>query len=434
MNLFKLSWANLRAKPLSTFLSLLLLTMGVGIISLLLLLNKQVDEQFKKNIRGIDMVVGAKGSPLQLILSAVYHIDNPTGNISKAEADQLARHPLVKKSIPMAYGDNLKGYRILGTDTSYVSHYKGEIASGRLWEKTMEATIGATAAERLGLKIGDAFYGAHGLDADSDDIHKNREYVVVGLLKPSGTVLDQLILTEVSSLWAVHEKPKEEEEEKQEEGGETRPDEEITAMLIKFRSPMGMVMMPRYVNENTNMQAAMPAYEMARLNENMGVGITLLQSIAILIIIISGISVFVSLYNSLKDRKYELALMRSMGASRRKVFFLIIIEGLILSLIGFILGIILSRIAVLILGNMMENNYRYQFSIWTIHETTIDLLYYIKKWFGDLGFLDSDDGVIKVPTDFLLLLGTLFIGILSAIIPAVGAAKTDIHKTLSDSH
>jgi len=121
--------------------------MGVGIISLLLLMNKQVDEQFKKNIKGIDMVVGAKGSPLQLILSAVYHIDNPTGNIKKAEADRLAKHPLVKKSIPMAYGDNLKGYRILGTDTSYVSHYKGVVAQGRLWSQTMEATVGAVAAE-----------------------------------------------------------------------------------------------------------------------------------------------------------------------------------------------------------------------------------------------------------------------------------------------
>lgn len=421
MNLFKLSWANLRAKPLSTFLSLLLLTMGVGIISLLLLLNKQVDEQFKKNIKGIDMVVGAKGSPLQLILSAVYHIDNPTGNISKAEADRLAKHPLIKKTIPMAYGDNLKGYRILGTDTAYVSHYKGEIASGRLWEKTMESTVGAIAAERLGLKVGDTFYGAHGLDAESEDIHKNREYEVVGILKRSGTVLDQLVLTEVSSLWAVHEKPKEETEEeiaeeivegeaggeiegREMENKETEADEEITAMLIKFRSPLGMVMIPRHVNENTNMQAAMPAYEMARLNEQMGVGITLLQSIAILIIVISGISVFVSLYNSLKDRKYELALMRTMGASQGTLFALIVLEGLILAAIGFVFGLLLSRVAMLILGGMMEDSYRYQFTA------------------GQF-----------LPEELVLLAGALIIGFLAALFPALKAFKTDIHATLSEA-
>lgn len=408
MNLFKLSWANLRAKPLSTFLSLLLLTMGVGIISLLLLLNKQVDEQFKKNIKGIDMVVGAKGSPLQLILSAVYHIDNPTGNISKAEADQLARHPLVKKAIPMAYGDNLKGYRILGTDTSYVGHYGGSVAEGRLWGKTMESTIGAVAAERLGLKVGDTFYGAHGLDAESDDIHKDKEYVVVGILKKSGTVLDQLILTEVSSLWAVHEKEGDAGGEtagsESEEESESESDEEITAMLIKFRSPLGMVTMPRYVNENTNMQAGMPAYEMARLNEQMGVGITLLQSIAFLIIVISGISVFVSLYNSLKDRKYELALMRTMGASQGTLFALIVLEGLILAGIGFVFGLLLSRASMVVLGGMMEDSYRYQLTA------------------GQF-----------LPEELVLLAGTLIIGFLAALFPALKAFNTDIHATLSDA-
>jgi putative ABC transport system permease protein len=405
MNLFKLSWANLRAKPLSTFLSLLLLTMGVGIISLLLLLNKQVDEQFSKNIRGIDMVVGAKGSPLQLILSAVYHIDNPTGNIVKAEADKLAKHPLVKKAIPMAYGDNLKGYRILGTDTSYVNHYKGKVADGRLWEKTMESTLGAVVAERLGMKIGDTFYGTHGLDAESDDVHKNREYVVVGILEKSGTVLDQLILTEVSSLWAVHEKePVEGEGELESESGETQPDEEITAMLLKFRSPMGMIMLPRYVNEQTNMQAGMPAYEMARLNENMGVGITLLQSIAILIIIISGISVFVSLYNSLKDRKYELALMRTMGASQGTLFALIVMEGLLLAAIGYVFGLLLSRASMVVLGGMMEDSYRYQFSA------------------GQF-----------LPEELVLLAGALLIGFLAALLPALKAFNTDIHATLSEA-
>jgi putative ABC transport system permease protein len=403
MNLFKLSWANLMAKPLSTLLSLLLLTMGVGIISLLLLLNTQLDEQFKRNIEGIDMVVGAKGSPLQLILSAVYHIDNPTGNISKAEADKLARHPLIKKSIPMAYGDSYRGYRVLGTDTSYVGHYDGKVAKGRLWEKDMEVTVGALAAKRLGLKIGDNFYSTHGLDESSDDVHKAHGFTVVGILEPSGTVLDQLLLTEVGSLWKVHEKPKKEGEAADTAEAGEAPEEEITAMLVKFRSPMGMIMMPRYVNEQTSMQAGMPAFEINRLNEQMGVGITLLQGIAILIIIISGISVFVSLYNSLKDRKYELAIMRSLGASQSSLFSMIILEGLILAGLGFVLGLLLSRGAMAALAGLMADSYRYQFSATRF-----------------------------LPEEAWLLLGALLIGFVAAVVPGIRAFRTDIHDTLAE--
>ncbi|MEM7509690.1 MAG: ABC transporter permease, partial [Bacteroidota bacterium] len=138
MNLFSLSWKNLVAKPLSTALSLILLMLGVSIISLLLLLDKQLQNTFDKNVRGIDMVVGAKGSPLQIILASVYHIDSPTGNIPLKEAEMLIKNPLVEKAIPMAYGDSYESYRILGTDSSYVNHYGGEIAEGRLWKEDFE--------------------------------------------------------------------------------------------------------------------------------------------------------------------------------------------------------------------------------------------------------------------------------------------------------
>lgn len=377
-------------------LSLMLLVLGVGIISLVLLLNRQLDEQFKRNIRGIDMVVGAKGSPLQIILSAVYQIDNPTGNISQKEAEALANHPLVKESIPMAYGDNYKGFRIVGTEHNYIEHYKGELEEGRLWGKTLEATIGAGVARTTGLKVGDNFYSAHGLDSE-DDVHTNATFTVVGILKPSGTVLDQLLLTEISSLWAVHGY------EVSDSTVEDTVDHDITAMLVKFRSPLGIVMMPRYVNTETNMQAAMPAFEVNRLYDNLGLGIKLLQGIAVAIIIISALSVFFSLFNSLKDRQYELALMRTMGASPGKIFSLIILEGLILSFIGYVLGILLSRVGLWLMGNILEDDYHYQL-------TLADFL----------------------PEEGYLFIGTLLLGFLASLWPAIRAARIDIHETLAE--
>ena len=375
MNIFSLSWKNLTAKPLSTLLSLLLLTLGVGIISLLLLLNNQLEDQFNKNIRGIDMVVGAKGSPLQLILASVYHIDYPTGNISKAAADSLTRNPLIEWSIPLAYGDNYRSYRIVGTTFAYPKHYEATLAEGKMWEAPLETTIGARVAATLGLRVGDTFFSSHGLTA-SEDVHDEKVFVVVGIFAPSNTIIDQLILTDISSIWAVHEHeaPTENIQDQQEEDRtdsgsehedtheveahdhehegeeqsihltvENEPERELTSLLIGFRSPLGMVTLPRMVNEQTSMQAALPAIEINRLWSLLGIGISTLRGIALAIIIISGISVFISLYNSLKERKYELALMRSLGASRGKIFYLILLEGLILSALGFVLGIILSR-------------------------------------------------------------------------------------------
>ena len=129
MNLLNLSWKNLVNKPLSMMLSLVLFALGVGLISLLFLLNQQLQDKFEKNLAGIDLVVGAKGSPLQLILSSMYHIDTPTGNISIQEATPFLRpgHPLIERAVPLSLGDSHKGYRIVGTTTDILAFYNAEL-------------------------------------------------------------------------------------------------------------------------------------------------------------------------------------------------------------------------------------------------------------------------------------------------------------------
>ena len=405
MNLLTLSTQNLRSRPLSTFLSLLLLTLGVSIISLLIMLGGQLRKQFDQNIKGIDMVVGAKGSPLQLILASVYHIDNPTGNIPLSEAETLAGHPLVEMAIPLAYGDNFNGYRILGTDSSLVSHYEGKMAQGRLWAVSFEATVGARVAERNGLKIGDTFLGSHGL-SNANDVHDAHPFTVVGILEPSGTVLDQLILTAIESVWETHGdyagEEEAEEEGKSEETHEQEDDREITAMLIGFRSPMGMVMLPRMINGQTSMQAAVPAIEINRLFGLFSVGIDTLRAIAFLIMVISGISVFISLYNSLRERKYEMALMRTMGGGRGQLLSLLLLEGLLLALVGFLLGICMARLGMLGVDLLAQNAYHYGFA--------------------DLGFVREEAYLFGI---------TLGIGILAAALPAWQAARLNISETLA---
>ena len=159
MNILHLSWKNILNKPLTLFLNLVLFSLGVGLISLLLLVNVQLEDKFEKNFAGIDLVIGAKGSPLQLILSSLYHLDAPTGNmpISECKAFLNPRHPIFKKVVPLSLGDSHRGYRIIGTNASFVDLYEAKLTEGKLFEETMEVVVGATVAENLKIKTGDQF-------------------------------------------------------------------------------------------------------------------------------------------------------------------------------------------------------------------------------------------------------------------------------------
>ena len=486
MNLFKLAWKNLTNKPLSMLLSLVLFALGVGMVSILFLLNKQVQDKFKKNLAGIDMVVGAKGSPLQMILCNMYHVDNPTGNIKiadvpKAFKSDKARQNFFETIVPMSVGDSYSSRRIIGTTHEYPTLYDAKIAQGRLWTKTMEATVGAEAANFAKLKIGDTFFSSHGFESDGINEHEHGEFKVVGIFEPTGSVVDQLILTNTESVWEVHNHEGHEHEEEasgnedhnhdghnhsehdghnhedhdhsaheghdhsSHEGHDhdnhnhddhdhaghdhhnhdghdhsahvpqttstienllTQEEEEITALLVKFKnnkSPVALNM-GRGINENSNLQSASPAIEMNRLYDNMDLGEKFLRNLAAIIIFVSGLSVFISLFNSLRDRKYELSLMRVMGASRWSLFTLIILEGLILAVLGYIIGIALSHIGMSIFAGYMSDEYHYSFS-----------------------------GSTFLPEEFKLLFGALLIGFIASIIPAFQAFNTDISETLTDS-
>lgn len=414
MNIFRLSLRNMTSRPLSTTLSLVLLTLGVGMISLLLQVSRHLQQQMENNVRGIDMVVGAKGSPLQLILSAVYHIDAPTGNISLSEAERLQKNRLVASGIPLSYGDSHRGYRIVGTSHQYPELYEAQVTSGRLWQEPFEVTVGATVASNLNLTLNDSFKGAHGL-TERGETHEEHAYRVVGIFGYSNSVLDQLILTATESVWEAHHHQEEEKEMTRSPKAEGRgapndhteehdEEQEITAMLVKFRGPMGMVRLPRMVNENTNMQAAVPAYEISRLFSLMGVGVDTLSTIALVIMAVSGLSVFISLYNALKDRQYEMALMRAYGATRWQLVGLVVQEGLLLALVGFLLGILFSRIALWLVSGLMEASYHYAFSGWT--------------WVAEEGWL---------------LATALAIGLLASLLPAIRVFYINISKTLADA-
>lgn len=434
MNTLKLAFQYIKQNKATALLGILLAAFGSAILCILMLTSNQLENQLDQNSRGIDLVVGAKGSPTQLILSSIYHVDNPTGNITMRDAQLLANNPFVRMAVPLALGDNFKGHRIVGTDSTFLELYQLEVGEGRLWEADYEAVIGAEVARIQGLKIGDRFVGAHGLSEDGH-IHGEHPFVVTGVLKSSGKLVDRLILSNVSSVWAIHGLHQEDAEDHDhteavhehdehevhaEDTAHTddeeevvyvksmvdmgAPEKEITAMLIQYSNPAAIGMLPRMVNQSTSMQAASPALESARLFSLLGMGIDSLQSLAYIIMFMAAFSVFISLYNAFKSRKYDLAIMRTLGASRGKLFGIVIAEGILITLFGAVLGIILGHLT----------------------------MYLIAFQAGNAGSLISAFE-FQQEEAWLFVVG-IAVGFFAAVIPAVKAYNTSISETLADSN
>jgi len=465
MNTIQLVWKNLSRQFGSAFLSILLTAFGISILVVLSITGESFEKQLDNNSKNIDLVVGAKGSPLQLILSSVYHIDNPTGNIPLDELDPLRQNPLVQLAVPLSLGDNFKGHRIVGTDSSFLSIYETSIREGRIWQNNFEVVIGDQVAKKQQLKIGDQIHSSHGLSKDGHH-HDEHPFTIVGILKHNNNVTDNLILTNLESVWDVHgiahahdheetalQKELREREEDREEtvkahlhhhgedleensnaalgtSGKDHHDHdhdeqdqheeesiivksigadmvkqnglEITAILIKYQSPAAIAILPKMIDQQTDMQAASPAMESTRLFSLLGVGMDSLAILAYVIMLIAGLSVFINLYNALKQRKYDLAIMRTLGASKGKLFNIVLLEGLTITIIGGLVGLLLAHLA----------------------------LYYISNQTSQSA--DFIEAFRLHPKELVFLSVACLIGVLAALIPAVKAYRTSIAGTLSN--
>ncbi len=338
------AWRYLWSRPLGAALNLLLLSLGLASITFLLLVGYQLDKAFDRDLAGIDAVVGAKGSPMQLILSGVFHIDVPPGNIPLKAVRALEKHPLVAGIIPISLGDNLQGFRIVGTSQDYITHYEATLAGGQLWDKgkPMQAVLGATVAKKLGLAVGQRFIGAHGLGAGGHS-HGDNPYTVVGILAPSASVLDRLILTDTTSVWKVHEDYTASPDDTEEDRKVMEDEREITLALVQYKTPLAAMSFPRYVNTSTEMQAAAPAVEISRLLHMLGLGTDVLRAFAGVLLLTAGLSVFIALWSAVRERRGDLALLRMLGASPAKVAALLLCEALWLGLLAAVLGLLLGQ-------------------------------------------------------------------------------------------
>ena len=409
--LLKLAWNNIVKRPFSSGLSVLLLASSIMIIILSFLTMQQIESKFNQNANKIDLVVGAKGSRLQLVLCNVFHVDNPTGNIRMKDVTFLTKHPFVKNAIPISLGDNYKSYRIVGTNQNFLQKlYKAPLKQGKLFEKPYEVVLGFNAANKMELKLGDSFYGSHGIDASIHE-HQDAKYLVVGLLDYSGEVIDNLILTSLESVWQVHSEDHQKGSfdlnyEKKHDHHHHKitfdeEDKEITALLVNYKSQRAKFSIPGIVNNKEQLMAAEPSIEIQRLLDLVQPAVKVVTVLAWFIFGLAFFSMLITMINSMKNRKYEIAMMRASGATSKLVLISILTEGFLIAFIGGLLGVFMGHIFLEIMGQYLTNHYHYQFSGLVFN--------YFELW---------------------LLIGTIVTGIISAFIPAIAAYNMDISSTL----
>ena len=450
MNSFLLGARTVRRRPLPAVLTVLLLALGIATVVVVLLFQRALQDRLGRDARGIDLVVGAKGSGLQLVLSSVFHADVPTGNVRLPELRDIARHPMVAGVIPLSLGDAYRGFRIVGTSHGYVGHYDGRLADGRLWEGPMEAVVGSRAARKTGLRTGESFVGAHGLGGASELLHGENPFEVVGVLRETGTVLDRLILTGSESVWMVHavhgaagtagttpdmrgapeasgddadagahDARKEGRMESAGDAGAAGTaagagpgmaqsglpagDGEITALLVKFRSPLAAITLPRAINAGTALQAASPAAETARLFLLVGTGLDVFRAFAAILVVASALSLFIALWHAMHEQRHDLAVMRTLGATRGRILRFVLVQGAVLGAGGAVIGVALGHTAGWLAAQWLER----------ARSASV----------GALGW---------APEEGLVVAGAVLIALAAAAVPAVRAWRLDVVAVLAE--
>lgn len=337
--MIRLAWQFLWARPWVAALNLAMLALGVAAMTLVIQVSHQLGRAVVRDLSGIDLVVGAKGSPLQIILAGVFHLDVPTGNLPLATVAALRAHPLVEQVVPLSLGDSLAGHRIVGTEPAYLAFLGLQLARGQLWSQPLQAVLGAETARSQRLDLGDTFSGSHGLGREGE-VHGHRPYRVSGVLSRCGCAADRLVLTSLESVWAVHEAETALDDE---DRAALAAEREVTLLLLRYRSPLAAISVPRWVQAQDGLQAAAPALESARLLRMVGVGAEVLKGFGLLVLAVAGASVFLALLSAVRERQGDLAMLRMLGAPPRRLALLLLAEAGWLAGLGWLLGTLVGQ-------------------------------------------------------------------------------------------
>ncbi|MEM1452086.1 MAG: ABC transporter permease [Planctomycetota bacterium] len=352
MSFLAMAWRYLRFRWLVTVLTVAGIALGAALVCAVLALRHESERALSRDAGLYDLVVGGKGSPLQLVLASVYHLDSPTGNLPFSEYQRLRRDPRVLWAAPIGLGDNYDGYRIVGTEAHFfdLPDRSGEpvfeLARGAVFEDRFEVVLGSHVASATGLDVGETFFGTHGLvDVPGGEVHRDFPYSVSGVLAPTGTAQDRAIFGTLESVWEIHET--EDRLHSAIQGRALRSDRkgrEATAILVRLETSGLRLWMADEIRERSEGIAAIPINEILRFQRGIvGPVQRSLLAIAAAVVAVACLTVITTLHQAAERRRRDIAVLRSLGAVRSEVAALVFTEGLLLTVAGVALGLLLGH-------------------------------------------------------------------------------------------
>ena len=358
-------------RRLTLGLTLVAVALSVTLLLGVVRMRQEAKDSFAQSVSGTDLVVGARTSPVQLMLYAVFRIGEATNNIRWQSYQDLARHPEVAWSIPLSLGDSHRGFPVLGTTTAYFEHFRYgasqalAFAAGQPFAGVFDAVLGAEVAERLGYRPGDRITLSHGLSGEGLTEHADKPFTVVGVLAATGTPVDRTVHISLEAMEAIH---------LDWQGGAPMPGfsvpaefvrkfdltpKEITAALIGLKSRAAVFRMQRQINDYSSeaLLGVLPGVALDQLWQVVGVAEKTLLAVAGMVVVVGLAGLIAVILASLGERRRELAILRSVGAKPRDIFLLLTAEGLFVTVLGALLGVLLLTLLTALLGPFAQSRF-----------------------------------------------------------------------------
>lgn len=384
----KVAWHSLQNRRYTAILTIISVAISTFVLLGVEHIRHEAKESFSKTVSGVDLIVGARTSQLNLLLYSVFHIGNPTNNISWQSYRELADDPKVAWTIPISLGDSHQGYRVMGTTDDFFMRFRFgkntalSFSEGEAFSQLFDVVLGAEVAKKLNYRVGDPILLAHGLGRISFSMHDDKPFRVKGILRPTGTPADQTLYISLQGMEAIHldwrdgvKIPGKKVSDSDIEALDLTP-KSITAFMIGLQSKMAIFSVQRHINQYPKepLLAILPGITLTELWQMMNSMENTLRLISILVLFSSLLGLSTMLLSSIRERQREIAVMRAIGASPLFVFLIIQIEALMITLVGIIVAIVVLAIGILLIQSTLAENYGIFINHFSINNQTLGIV------------------------------------------------------------
>lgn len=353
--MLELAWASLRSRALSVGLTVLVITLSVVLLLGVERVRTQAHEGFASTVSGTDLIVGARSGPVNLLLYSVFHIGDPTNNVSWQSYQALSALPQVKWAVPLSLGDSWRGYRVVGTSDGYFEHYRYgaghalAFASGRPFDDLYDVVIGAEVAQAQKVGLGDQIVLAHGTGAVTLATHADKPFRVAGILQRTGTPVDSSLLVSLAAIEAIHADWRSGVQLRSQSVSAERARHldltptSITAFMLGLNSRIATFSVQRRINEYPDeaMLAILPGVTLQQLWQSLGMAERALQLISAMVVALGMVSLVALLVSTLQERRHEMAILRATGARPGYIAALLVVEAVATSAVACALALAL---------------------------------------------------------------------------------------------